>query len=375
MRSPSWRLPALACAALLLGSCFEPPVEESVQLRFLPNGAVVVSSTVAVNGQDDDENPALTRRLTELRQALLDGSDAWSRRFARIEPTLERSSWEKQLGAVRKGVHAGVLAEPGQLERLFSDTALNVSYEVREDGVAELLLAPGAPAQATARQRQLVAKTLETWTGSVARYLAQAHDLYQYLDANPGRARACLGSLLEDSLAKTEKEKLPEVTDAEKARLQHLQDAMAEVWAVLAPAPREAYTADELSHLVYDPLPGRLTVRLPAAPLETPEGFVAGPDGALTAEGPGLWQALRALEGRWLSPDPLLLYIAHQASQTDLDLNTLLRQPRRASAPPDATEVRQAIEERLRPAPVYRVMWKIAPGAEEVPFRWEPGEG
>jgi hypothetical protein len=369
--------PALLVLALFASACFETPVDESVQLRFLPNGAVVVTSTVAVMDETQSEtNPALSRRLSEARQALFEGSDAWSRRFAGVQPVTERSSWEKILGVFRKSVHSAVLAEPKDFTALFGDTSLIVSYDIQDDGIAELVITPGPPAAATQRQRQEVERILDIWTESVARYLAAGGELYQYLDEHPERARACLGALFADQISETDREKLPALNAQEKELNDRLQAAMQEVWSVLTIPEGEDHTPDELSHLVYDPFPGRLTVRLPGAPLEAPEGFIIGKDGALSAAGPGLWQALRSLEGRWLSPDPLLLYMERVRRSPDepFDLSALLRQERRAEAAPGTKEVRLAIEERLRPAPVYRVPWKIDPDALGS-FQWEPGEG
>jgi len=377
MRSRSARLPVFFGLALLASACFETPVDESVQLRFLPNGSVVVTSTVAVMDETPSEtNPALSRRLSEARQALIEGSDAWSRRFAGVQPVTERSSWEKILGVLRKSIHSAVLAEPKDFTALFGDTSLIVSYEIKEDGVAELVISPGPPGAATQSQRREVERTLDAWSESVARYLVTGGELYRYLDEHPERARACLGALFADQLSETDRGKLPALTAEEKESSDRLQATMQEVWGVLTIPDGEDHTPDELSHLVDDPFPGRLTVRLPGAPLEAPEGFTVGKDGVLSVEGPGLWQALRALEGRWLSPDPLLLYMEHVRRSPDdpFDLSALLRQKRRAEAAPGAKEVRSAIEERLRPAPVYRVLWKIQPD-ELGSFHWEPGEG
>jgi len=370
------RLPALLILALLLASCFEPPVDETISLRFLPDGSVVVTTKVELSGGDNASTPALNRRLAGVRQALLEGSDPWSRRFAEIHPPLERSSWEKQLGEIQKQIHSGVLAQPRDLAAFFGDTSLNVSYEIKE-GIAELVITPGAPSRATRRQRELTKKTLDTWTDALARYFKAGEALYRDLDEHPDRSKAILGSLYADLLSDTDKARLPAVTKEEKERVDQVQASMHEVWSVLDVPEGEDHTPDELSHLVYDPLPGRLlTVRLPGPPLETPEGFATAADGTLTAAGPGLWQALRTLQGRWLAPDPILIYIDHQRRTPNdpLDLAALLRQPRHAEPAPDATEVRLAIEERLLPAPVYRVAWRVDP-KNETPFRWEPGEG
>ena len=378
MRSRPARLLVLSGLALFASACFETSVDESVQLRFLLNGAVVVTSTVALMDETQSAaNPALSRRLSEARQALLEGSDAWSRRFAGVQPVTERSSWEKILGVLRKNVHSAVLAEPKDFTALFGDTSLIVSYEIKEDGIAELVITPGPPGAATQRQRQEVERTLDAWTENIARYLATAGKLYQYLDEHPERARACLGALFADQLSDADRGKLPALTAEEKELDDRLQATMQEVWSVLTIPEGEDHTPDELSHLVYDPFPGLLTVRLPGAPLEPPEGFTIGKSGTLSAEGPGLWQALRSLEGRWLSPDPILLYMEHVRRSPDdpFNLNALLREERRAEPAPGTKEVRLAIEERLRPEPVYRVLWRIQPDAVDSGFHWEPGEG
>lgn len=375
MPTRTLRVPALLAVALLLVSCFETPVDEVLQLRFLPDGAVVVTSTVQVS-DGTGGSPALVRRLDEARQSLIEGSDAWSRRFAAIQPAAERASWEKQLGTLRKAAHAAVLTEPRDLPAFFADTSLSVSYEVR-DGVAELVIAPGTSGRATRRQREEMDRLLATWTGSVARYLDAGEALYSYLDDHPGRASACLGALYADLLSDTAREALPALPADEKERVEHLQEAMQDVLSVLQVPEGGDHTPDEISHLVYDPFPGKLTVRLPAPPLAPPEGF-EDQQGTLIAEGPSLWHALRSLGGRWLAPDPVLLYAEAQRRSPDqpLDLATLVRQPRRAAPAPGAGEVRKLIENLLRPEPLYRVTWTVGPEKEDAaPFAWEPGEG
>src|SRR5262249_19888077 len=176
----------------------------------------------------------------------------------------------------------------------------------------------------------LTKKTLDAWTVAVARYFSAGEALYRDLDAHPERSRACLGALYADLLSEADKARLPALTDSEKERIERLQTAMQEVWSVLNVPEGEDPTPDELARLVYGPSPGRLTVRLPGPPLDTPEGFTVATDGTLTAAGPGLWQALRALEGRWLAPDPVLFYVDHQRRSPNdpVDLAALLRQPR-----------------------------------------------
>lgn len=357
---------AVLALALGLAACFEPPVLETLDLRFLRDGSFVVTSTVEISEGTREANPALIRRLTQVRQELEEGSDAWGRRFASLEPAAERFAWEKQLGAVRRGTRAAVATDPRGLRAFFSDTSLAVSYEIRE-GIAELAIAPGPPARATRAQREEVERTLGDWSGHVAAYLQETGALWAYLDERPDRAQACLGTLFEDLLADEVRDGLEPLTEGELARIDRLREAMEPVMAVLFVPEGEDHSPNELSHLVYDPFPARLTVRLPGRPREEPEGFAVAPDGkTLVASGPGLWEALRSLEGRWLAPDPVLLYVQRNGREQKepLDLEALVAVPRRAEPAPAADEVRQALEERLEPTPFYRVTFAVQPDAE-----------
>ncbi len=378
----SWHRPVLAGASALFflsfASCFEAPVREELRLRFLPNGAVVATSTVRVS-DPEGSNPALARRLAETRQTLLEGSDSWGERFAAAKPGAERFSWEKRLGTLSSASRSALIAEPEGLEAFFRDTSLGVVYTVDPDrGTAELSIVPGASARATRRQREEMEKTLDAWTGDVAEYLRAGADLYAYLDDRPERARACFGTLFAERLSEKDAKSLSPLNAEEKRKVDRLNAALREVVEVLVVPDGAAYSPDEVSHLIYDPFPARLTLSLPARP-QAVEGFLKAEDGAFTVAGPGLWEALRSLEGRWLSPDPVLLYVesARQGEEGTFDLAAFLAKPRR-SAPahllPSAHEVRAEIEARLKPAPLYRMAWPVRPD-DETPFRWEAGEG
>ena len=364
---------ALACGLLLLAGCFDPPVKESVRLRFFPNGAVAVTNTVELDLlKDGVSNPALERRMSELRRDLLDGVDPWARRFDSVKPVAERLSWEKRLGALATARRSALLAEPRELGDLFADTALSVTYEVSEDGVAELVVVPGVPSQATRRQRKELEGALEGWSEAIAEYLAATAELYRWLDDNPDRAAACFQALLGDAIEEGSGD-AEALSAREQQMVKKVEEAMEAVLYVLVIPDGADRSPDELSHLVYDPFPAPLTIQLPSDPVEV-EGFEASgsEDRVWAADSPGLWTALRSLEERWIAPDPVLLYAAHRES-SDLDLEALVETPRQILEPmPDSLEVRRVIEERLKPASaLYRAVWRVSADEEEE-FTW-PG--
>lgn len=150
---------------------------------------------------------------------------------------------------------------------------------------------------------------------------------------------------------------------------------MGEVLSVLLIPSGQDRSIDELSHLVYDPFPAPLSIQLPGEPLEV-EGFEpsGSEDRVWTVDNPGLWAALQSLEGRWVSPDPVMIYVEHKGPNAKgLDLSALLDTPRRVNRPvPNSLEVRRAIEERLKPAAsIYRVVFRTVPGSEDDEFSWE----
>jgi hypothetical protein len=360
----------IALFSLLMTSCFDSPVHEDLRLRFLTNGMAVATSTILIE-DPEQSNPALEKRLAETRQAILEGSDPWSARFAAMKPGAERSSWEKRLGVLRSAARSAVLTEPRDLEELFRDTSLSVSYSVQpERGIAELSIVPGPSTRATRRQREETERTLDPWTGDLAGYLKAVQELYAYLDEHPDRARPCFAALFDKETG------TGELTAEEERRLERLNDAMGKVLEVLAIPSNAAYSPDEVSRLVYDPFPARLSLKLPGEPLEV-EGFRKSAEGALTVRGLGLWEALRSLQGKWVSPDPVLVYVEGSRQEDhEVDLEGFLRKPRQAAPAhllPSAREIRSEIEGRLRPERLCRVSWRIDP-ADETKFGWDEGE-
>ncbi|HEX3127178.1 MAG TPA: hypothetical protein VH394_07595 [Thermoanaerobaculia bacterium] len=376
------RILILAAGLLGLASCFDPPVRESVRLRFLQDGVAIVTSAVELDPlAQGEKNPALDRRLSDLRRDLLAGLDPWAQRFDAIDPAAERFSWEKHLGLLTGAKRSAVLDDPAKLRSVFADTALAVTYEVRQDGVAELTIVPGAPSQATRKQRKELEGILDNWSADVAEYLAATADLYDWLEDNPTRAEVCMQALFGDVLAEEdaapegETEPETELSAEEQKRVDRVQEAMTKVLDVLLIPKGQDRSIDELSHLVYDPFPAPLSIQLPDEPLEV-EGFEASgaEDRVWSADTPGLWAALRSLEERWVAPDPVMVYVEHKGAEAEgLDLSALLDTPRKVVRPlPNSLEIRKAIEERLKPAAsVYRAAWKTKPRSDDDKFSWE----
>lgn len=349
-----------------LAGCFEEPVRDDLELRFEPKGGVeleLVTTFRLPGGQV--ENGALQARVAERRRRIQNGEDDWSARFEALHPGSRRTvlDWENgDLTEARQSAKVSLADDPRALERFFSDTLVNAVY-VEEDGWAELSIAPLAAGRATRRQRQIYERALDPWTEAVADYFAATATLYAYLDDHPDRARVTLGALLGDSLPDVDENDLRSQLLAEEEPLvDGVEEAMNEAAEVLLIDGGEAYSINEISRLLYDPFPSRIRVQ-PAGPLLEVEGFEDGGDGRLEVHGVSLWEALESLQGVWLAPDPMLLYIRLNGGITgdpapEVTLDEIAARERYAATPPPrADEIRTGIEERLQPEPVYRAVW------------------
>lgn len=368
--------PTLAplAVALLLVSCFDPAIRETLYLDFAPNGFVRITAEVQLAGVEAETNAAVKSRLFDVERAVLEGTDPWAARFADLEPAAERFGWEKRLGQVRSARRAAIVTEPEALARFFDRTDVSASYRIDADrGLAELTLAPGSSSRAGRRERRAVEVALGGWPEEVAAYLREAADLYAYLDEHPDRDLACLGEVYGDLLDETEKAGLPALTSDEEERLDRLGDRVAQVWGVLTVDSDEEMSLDELSRLVFDPFPAHLEVSLSADPAEV-EGFSELGEGRLEVPQLGLWAAFERLAGRWVQPDPALIYVRHhrQAEAQPVPLASLVELRRSWATEaelPSSADLRDALAAELTPASLYRVVWLVKPEAEP-PVEW-----
>jgi hypothetical protein len=344
---------------LLLAACFEEPVSQRLTLCFAARDAVLVSVvTTLVPAGSAEDNPALQRRLAEERRTLEEGRDQWRGRFAALEAPASRLVVEEEDGEI-VSAERRALAEPGRLGAFLADTGVAASFTVRE-AEAELQLVPGPSARASRDQRDRVAAALADWSQVIADYLAAAARLWRYLDEHPERARPCLASLMSSVISDEARQQAGATTGDERVLVEAVEEARDAVFAVLSVPEGEAETLDGMSRLVYDPFPARVAVSLPGPAIEV-EGFAVR-GAVLEVGGLGLWAALERLEGRWLAPDPAhaTLRSMRGPEPEPFDFEAFLAAPRHAADPaPDALAVRRAIEEGLRPAAVYRVVWTL----------------
>ncbi len=356
-------------ATLLLAGCYEEPVEERLELCFLADGTPVVTAVTRVNDVSGaDRNPALTRRLAEERRVLEEGDDQWRRRFRELEPLLERRVLDLENGEVRELRRSAAGFEPEGLRRLFAGGGVAATYQ-RDAERAELSLAAGPSTRASEAQRRRVSAALASWTELLARYAGDTAALYAYLGDRPQRAQACFSVLFAD----VTRHRGEELDERESGLVGAVARDIEEALKVFAVPADDVYSVNELSHLVYDPFPAAVEVRVAGTVTEA-EGFRRLPDGALAVPGLGLWEAFAALEGRWIAPDPLLSSLRGQRDRRQpFDLAAFAALPRSADPPPDAAAVRKEVERWLAPEPIYRVAWTPAegpPGDDAPPFDW-----
>lgn len=373
--SPSpWAVLGLLGASLLLWGCFEEPVVERLHLRFLP-GAVEVTARVEIH-QPALSSGSLERRLERVERVLTDGEDPWAQRFAQLRPERESFRWEKVKGRLARAERQALAGEPGRLEEFFADTAILARYDTGPlspgdrrsptEGLrswASLELYPGPSNRADRGQTRRVAEAVEGWGELASRYLHAAEDLYRYLELHPDREAAVLTALYGGLLEETEER---EISAEEEELVDPVAEGIGELGRVLELESDQDHSLDELSRLVYDPFPARITVEVPGPILEVEgfdipadqEGIIGEGSRVLKVPGLSLWSSWLALEGVWVFPDPAasFYYLALQ-DDPDAAFPTLLAAERRAEPAPSPAEVQDAVEDLLRPEPAYRVVW------------------
>jgi hypothetical protein len=196
----------------------------------------------------------------------------------------------------------------------------------------------------------------------LAVYFEAVVDLYAHLDEQPDRAVPCFAHIFDKHKDLGETGPLEPV---EEQLVVRVKDAMGGVAAFAFMVDSgEAFSLNELTRLVYDPFPARLTIAVNGDVLGS-EGFETGAD---FFERPPVdaWNALKSLEGRWISPDLVTAAAAPVSDdrQPDPDILVLASTPRRYFPPPDAAEVESSIVAGLVPEEMLRLIWRPPPAAD-----------
>jgi hypothetical protein len=334
-------------AVVLLAACgLRSPVKDTVVIEpddVRRHVAVTARTEIADNGKDASENA----RLVELRAAIVDHRDAWTARFATVNPESERATYEKSRGLLRRAERT-VRMTVDDLQRLLSDCG---TIQITDgDHWTELALYPSSSTRATRQQREHVELAMHTFSADVVRYLRALDRLYSYLDHAPDRATPVFIIFLSD---KEERSTIEE----EDALLTEVDKAMDRIIDHVDEAKKQGVTLDEEFDLVFNPLPGEIVVRLPS-PILSSEGFERRDERTVAIPRAALTDAIASLEGRWASPDPLA--IIARASDTNTDMPKpaeVAARPRHSTPTVTVDEVEKALAARVRPAAAYRVRW------------------
>lgn len=352
------RVALLAFFSLSLAGCFDDPVQETLLIQMLEEGRAAITATVTLQ-EGPKEGPMLAR-LRDLKRAYLHGQDSWSVRFDRArfeyeERTIHRQRRNGDVLDVSKVRHMVVIPRE-ELMFLLGDSGVTMTTFTSPAGT-ELLIVPGGGSLATSEQRRVLRTHLEGWSVLARTYVKEVSELYAYLHASPDRATAIFANLFED-LVEDEITKANPLLDDEVELVKRTIEAMKDMTEELAGLDELPFGLNELSYLVYDPLPAAVTVCIPGE-AEDVEGFVPRGDRCYSIPRRGVIDAFEALEGRWLEPDPFVTWIRVHRSQGEekLDLPAFAAKRRSIKGLPAASEILNALEEGMRHERSYRLRW------------------
>lgn len=347
-----------ASCCLALAGCFEEPVREHLHVSLLGPATIVVTVVQEVAEPELAQgNPALASRMEDARSAIEAELDPWGRRFALLHPLAEHRSIGRIGGHLRRSIRSAAFSSFDEVARLVEADGLSGSLGV-VGGVAELELYPTGGSRATYAQRQQVERWLAAWSQHLSAYFSSVIDLYGYLDRRPDRAVTCLAHVFD---GRSDAAAAGPLVDDEEALVERVGTAMDRVVEALLVPEGESYSLNELSRLVYDPFPARLTLNVTGRVLHA-EGLVGG-EGLYERPGVDAWSALAALDGRWLAPD-LVTALASPAPadrQPEPDPVAFAALPRFIGSPPSPAEVESALLSELADVRGLSLRWRPPP--------------
>ena len=426
-------LPLIAALLVpVLAACTDDPVAETLTLEFFPESADAPNAAgeeaaaappdtggyVRVEAQIDirrhmipKDNSLIARRVNDRAQALMNEHDPWHIRFDRVfEPIADGAEWRRAGRELTSYRRWALAADPNTaLQDFFVDTPMRPIFEVWDNErrlpdqrrpppqTVTLAFVFAGGTRATAGESTTTYRGFRTFAADAARYQRRVATLWKYMDENPGRRFETLRGLF----AAGEGEELPESQliaqprqlapfveqppvrpgSASVPRLRDLEIyliervvAAGEPLVKIFEVPKnDSFTLQELSRRVFDPFPGVVTAKPDGSVVEA-VGFVEG-GGGYSIPSLDLWSAYRALDGLFVSPDPLVFLLETQqndfgcekdddACRNSARVAAFLQSGSLRASPGSSALIQQALEDELRPLDEYRLVW-IRGGADE----------
>lgn len=347
------RAAVAVAASLTTCACFEDPIREHLHLTLVGGEVVVITATQDVASPDvAGPNQPLADRLDEARAEIERGWDRWRTLFDELDPAAERSTLERVDGLARRAQYSAVVPSFDAVERFLGSAGM-AAVLAGDGSLLDLQLVPSGSPPATWSEREEVERRLDDWSVTVAEYLADAAALYEHFDRFPDRAVPCLSHLFD-----SHGEDSGPLGEDEEELLLRLKQRIESVSEVLLVGAEDSYSLNELSRRTFDPFPTRLTVAVLGETVAA-DGFLER-DGYLERPAIDLWNALVALEGRWIAPDLVTAMVAPVPGdlQPDPDPAGFAARPRRFGPAPEPNEVAAALRVELVPLDLHRVRWR-----------------
>lgn len=352
----------LAAAALLV-ACWDAPVRETVEVELLADGSARAELRVDLDRPSEYENEeqqAVRRRLERKARDLDSGADPWLSRFDVEGCPRQGGGWRRDEGDLvefRRFMHCET---PEQAFRVLDPAP--IAIDLATDGeIAELVLRPLGGGAAGRRDRERAEDEIARWSEQMEAYLAAAYAVAARAATRPDLAAA----LWAESLG-IDEERPRELSEHDRALAERLREAIDRALEVLRPRPGATQTADELVRGVFDPLPARLVVRLPAAAIAV-EGFEPKSGARYAVPERSLYATYRELAGLWLAPDLVVEHVELGRAGRHDRLSAApfaAGDPRRIETPPAAAEIATALLAELERRDPLRLAWR-APKREE----------
>ena len=404
------------------------PAEDGAVEPADADGYVRLEAKVSIRRHQIPEGNALIeRRLNDRTEALMNGYDVWHLRFDRLyEPLADGAEWERAGRELTSYRRWALVGDPdAELQEFFANTPIRPSLAVWDNERREpddrrpppqtvsLELVFDGGTQATSGETGTVERGLRGFAVDAARYHRRVAELWRYMDENPGRRFECLRGLFgaargdelqesgliaparelvpsavlpaspdppsgpsEPSAASTDSPTAqPVLRDLELELIERLLEAGEPLLEIFEVPDDDAFTLQELSRRVFDPFPGVITA-VPDGPVVEAVGFAEAGDG-WTIPSLDLWRAFRTLDGRFVSPDPLLFLLDTDGDDFGCDeqddackdrerVFAFLERGAFDARPGSSIAIRRALETELQPLDVYRLTWTRG-GTEESP--------